>query len=46
MITKNATYGKTKGVTVVELGTGDFHMVMSEKFDDEVHLILVIGFTL
>lgn len=40
MITKNGIYGKTENVVVVELGTGDCHMVMSEKLNNEVHLTL------
>jgi len=41
MIKRNATYGKTKNVVVVELGAGDVHMVMGEKAEDKsVHLTL------
>ena len=39
MITKNAKYGKTKYVVVAEMGTGDVHMIGSEKAENgSVHL--------
>ncbi len=38
MITKNANYGKTKNVTVLELGTGDCKMAHSKFQNNEVHL--------
>lgn len=39
MITNNSTYGATENVTVAEMGTGDVHMMGSEKAEDgSVHL--------
>lgn len=39
MIIQNATYGSTENVTVAEFGTGDIHMMGSEKaIDGSIHL--------
>lgn len=39
MIRKNSKYGETNDVVVAEMGTGDVHMLGSEKAEDgSVHL--------
>jgi hypothetical protein len=40
MITKNANYGKTENVTVIEMGTGDVHMFQGLKKNNSVSLVL------
>jgi hypothetical protein len=43
MIYKNTKYGNINDVVVVEMGTGDVHMVGSHKVNESVHLSLRSG---